>query len=190
MDAAERRCPVLPRVGTAAEPHRLAAAPVLGRSPLAVSIRVPMIISSALAPGGPSGVLADDMQPRNTGITGSAGPFPVAALRLAILSRSATPPAAVPADCFRCTARSGGEAHARPPPGAPVQVQSGQHNRWCLSRALPDREARPHCPRTLRGPPLRCRKPKRAIADTPYPSPGQEGVRPYFPLCHPGMLGT
>jgi hypothetical protein len=58
---------------------------------LAMSIRVLLVASGALALAGLSGVIVGDMQLRNIGIVGYAGVFPVVALLLAILFRRTTP---------------------------------------------------------------------------------------------------
>lgn len=70
-------------------------APVFGRSPLATSIRVLMIVSGGLALAGLSGVITGDMQLRNIGIIGYVGVFPAAAALLAILFHR-TPPVQYP----------------------------------------------------------------------------------------------
>jgi hypothetical protein len=69
----------------------LFAAPVFSGNRLAMSIRVLLISSGALAFAGLSGVIVGDMQLRSIGIVGYAGVFPVAALLLAILFHR-TPP--------------------------------------------------------------------------------------------------
>ena len=69
----------------------LAAAPAFTGNRLAMSIRVLLVASGALALAGLSGVIVGDMQLRNIGIVGYAGVFPVAALLIAILFRRATP---------------------------------------------------------------------------------------------------
>ena len=70
----------------------LTAAPVFGRSRLARSIRVLLIISGTLSLGGLSGVFFDESNLRSAGIVGYAAVFPVAAVLLAILfSRARSP---------------------------------------------------------------------------------------------------
>lgn len=69
----------------------LAAAPAFTGNRLAMSIRVLLVASGALALAGLSGVIVGNMQLRNIGIVGYAGIFPVAALLIAILFRRATP---------------------------------------------------------------------------------------------------
>ncbi len=79
----------------------LFAAPVFGGSRLAVSIRVLMIASGALALAGLSGVVTGDMQLRNIGIVGYLGVFLVVACLLAVLfsrTRPVVPPGGRTAD--------------------------------------------------------------------------------------------
>ena len=63
----------------------LFAAPVFSGSRLALSIRVLMILSGAIALAGLGGVAANDMRIRNIGIVGYALLFPVVAALLAVL---------------------------------------------------------------------------------------------------------
>lgn len=69
----------------------LCAAPVFRCNRLAMSIRLLLIASGALALAGLSGVIFGDMQLRNIGIIGYAGVFPFAALLLGILFHGASP---------------------------------------------------------------------------------------------------
>lgn len=69
----------------------LFAAPVFSGNRLAMSIRVLLVASGALALAGLSGVIFGDMQLRNIGIIGYAGVFPVVSLLLAILFHRTTP---------------------------------------------------------------------------------------------------
>ena len=69
----------------------LFAAPVFSGNRLAMSIRVLLVASGALALGGLSGVIVGDMQLRNIGIVGYAGVFPVVSFLLAILFHRTTP---------------------------------------------------------------------------------------------------
>lgn len=67
-------------------------APVFCGSRLANWTRALMIVSGALAVGGLSGVVANDMQLRNIGIIGYALVFPATAALLAILFHRTPPP--------------------------------------------------------------------------------------------------
>jgi hypothetical protein len=69
----------------------LFAAPVFSGDRLAVSIRVLLLVSGALALAGLSGIIVGDMRLRAIGIVGYAGVFPVAALLLAVLFNRTTP---------------------------------------------------------------------------------------------------
>jgi hypothetical protein len=69
----------------------LFAAPVFGGSRLAISIRVLMTFSGAIALAGLSGVAANDMRLRNIGIVGYALVFPVVAALLAVLFHKTKP---------------------------------------------------------------------------------------------------
>jgi hypothetical protein len=63
----------------------LFAAPVFDGSPLAMTIRILMLLSGLLALGGLGGVVTGDMSLRNIGILGYAGIFPIVAALLAML---------------------------------------------------------------------------------------------------------